>query len=170
MQSGVTMIEIPYWWDGEKLSLAATIATIRPDLIIDSQHGTPIPTTAPGLQQTEKGTPWQKSVRDHVLTLSLLAKDGQTHRIGKRKRRKTALVQPARRDTHSEAPDCLPSVTEPCKLTPGVLEWNKEGYSTLFKETGGSLMTGSARKPSAWTDIIDFQVQAEPDWKKHSCK
>lgn len=29
---GITLIPIPYWWDGRKDSLLATISKIRPDL------------------------------------------------------------------------------------------------------------------------------------------
>lgn len=33
IEKDITLIEIPYWWDNEKSSLAATIHKIRPDLI-----------------------------------------------------------------------------------------------------------------------------------------
>jgi hypothetical protein len=39
---GITLIEIPYWWDFGKSSLEATIQIHRPDLIHSSQ-GEPIP-------------------------------------------------------------------------------------------------------------------------------
>jgi hypothetical protein len=46
---GITLIEIPYWWDQQKASLAATIYSVRPDLIQDTTIiGTPIPKIPPG--------------------------------------------------------------------------------------------------------------------------
>jgi len=41
---GVTFLEIPYWWNGTKASLAATIHKVRPDLIPNAGNGKPIPT------------------------------------------------------------------------------------------------------------------------------
>ena len=34
-ENGITLIEIPYWWDFKKSSLIATIHQQRPDLILD---------------------------------------------------------------------------------------------------------------------------------------
>jgi hypothetical protein len=33
LQLGITLIEVPYWWDGKKESLAATIHHFRSDII-----------------------------------------------------------------------------------------------------------------------------------------
>src|SRR5690348_1608297 len=33
IENGITLIEVPYWWDFEKLSLISTIHDQRPDLI-----------------------------------------------------------------------------------------------------------------------------------------
>jgi hypothetical protein len=32
-EAGITLIEVPYWWDRSPLSLAATIQLHRPDLL-----------------------------------------------------------------------------------------------------------------------------------------
>jgi hypothetical protein len=45
-ENGVTLIEIPYWWDFKKESLQATIHQHRPD-IISAGTGTPIEMTPP---------------------------------------------------------------------------------------------------------------------------
>jgi hypothetical protein len=39
---GVTLVEVPYWWDGTRSQLEATIHLVRPDIIPISQ-GKPIP-------------------------------------------------------------------------------------------------------------------------------
>jgi hypothetical protein len=40
---GITLIEIPYWWDCKIESLAATIHKYKPDLIQQPKNATPIP-------------------------------------------------------------------------------------------------------------------------------
>ena len=40
---GITLIEIRYWWDGQKSSLAATIHQYRSDLLKEQLLGVPIP-------------------------------------------------------------------------------------------------------------------------------
>jgi hypothetical protein len=41
---GITLIEVPYWWDGTRAQLAATIHYKRPDLVpIESVQSPPIP-------------------------------------------------------------------------------------------------------------------------------
>jgi hypothetical protein len=47
MDKGITIIEIPYWWDKKKESLVATIHQHRPDLIKDPGIGIPIPIESP---------------------------------------------------------------------------------------------------------------------------
>lgn len=44
---GITLIEVPYWWDNTKSSLVATIHKFRPDLLPTSERGTPIPNEPP---------------------------------------------------------------------------------------------------------------------------
>jgi hypothetical protein len=44
---GVTLIEIPYWWDGTRASLEATIRSKRPDLILKDPLKEPISTVEP---------------------------------------------------------------------------------------------------------------------------
>lgn len=41
--AGITLIEIPYWWDYDKSSIIATIHQERPDIIKDPGSGKPIP-------------------------------------------------------------------------------------------------------------------------------
>jgi len=43
---GITLLEIPYWWDFTKESLLATIKQKRPDLVKECPHE-PIPTEEP---------------------------------------------------------------------------------------------------------------------------
>jgi hypothetical protein len=42
-ENGITLIEIPYWWDHKKESLAATINQLKPNLIQFPISGIPIP-------------------------------------------------------------------------------------------------------------------------------
>lgn len=35
-QAGITLIQVPYWWSGDKESLQGTIHLVRPDLVDDS--------------------------------------------------------------------------------------------------------------------------------------
>jgi hypothetical protein len=44
---GITLIEIPYWWDFKKESLIATIHQVRPDLIPQKGIGKAIPFEPP---------------------------------------------------------------------------------------------------------------------------
>jgi ATP-dependent DNA ligase len=41
--TGITLIEVPYWWDDTFESLCATIYNHRPDLFLEPPMGTPIP-------------------------------------------------------------------------------------------------------------------------------
>ena len=41
-EHGVTLVDIPYWWDKEKSSLVATIRQHRPELLQGEREGTPI--------------------------------------------------------------------------------------------------------------------------------
>jgi hypothetical protein len=43
LEKGITLIEIPYWWDKEKLSLISSIHKQRPDLIYTPINEQPIP-------------------------------------------------------------------------------------------------------------------------------
>lgn len=40
---GITLVEVPFWWDGTKESLLATVFRFRADIVDPSQIGTPIP-------------------------------------------------------------------------------------------------------------------------------
>jgi hypothetical protein len=40
---GITLIEVPFWWDRKRESLAATIFSHRPDLFAKQPRGNPIP-------------------------------------------------------------------------------------------------------------------------------
>lgn len=41
-EKGITLIEIPYWWDKQKSSLISTIHQSRPDLLAGEMTGEPI--------------------------------------------------------------------------------------------------------------------------------
>jgi len=54
--ANITLIEVPYWWDKQKTSLAGTIAKYRPDLIsttIDADFP-PIPSDSPSSSKSRK--------------------------------------------------------------------------------------------------------------------
>jgi ATP-dependent DNA ligase len=63
-QVGITLIEVPYWWDKKYSSLAATVYSQRPDLFTEKIQGTPIPNTGP--------TPKPKSLKDKKFMLSTM--------------------------------------------------------------------------------------------------
>ena len=44
---GITLIEIPYWWDFTRESLVASIHSYRPDVISAQGNGIPIPKEPP---------------------------------------------------------------------------------------------------------------------------
>ena len=44
---GITLIEVPYWWDKKISSLAATVYNQRPELFKEKPLGTPIPFNPP---------------------------------------------------------------------------------------------------------------------------
>jgi hypothetical protein len=64
---GITLIEVPYWWDRKHSSLAASIYSQRPDLFTEPIQGPPIPSTAP--TSTEQST---KSSNSHFFPYSKL--------------------------------------------------------------------------------------------------
>lgn len=43
MNEGITLIEIPYWWDRTRQSLGATVHKFRPDLLSQYKNFNPIP-------------------------------------------------------------------------------------------------------------------------------
>ena len=47
MERGITLVEIPYWWDRDKSSLMATIHGKRPDLLKHASGNDPIPKDPP---------------------------------------------------------------------------------------------------------------------------
>ena len=49
-RAGITLIEIPYWWDRSKTSIAATIHKYRPDIIPEAGAGQPIPEYPPNMK------------------------------------------------------------------------------------------------------------------------
>lgn len=59
---GITVIDIPYWWNKEIGSLKATIKKYRPELIQESNYEKPIPETAP-IQSTENS---QENYLTHI--------------------------------------------------------------------------------------------------------
>jgi hypothetical protein len=50
-KQGITLIEVPYWWDRKSSSLAVTVYTIRPDLFSQIPLGVAIPTIPPQTRQ-----------------------------------------------------------------------------------------------------------------------
>jgi len=63
MWNDVTLIEVPYWWDRSKETLAATIHVARPELVAAPPGVQPIPTSSPeGTELLElplsHGQPW----------------------------------------------------------------------------------------------------------------
>jgi len=46
-ENGITLIEVPYWWDFQQKSLLTTIHFVRPDLVPLPIDGTPIPKQLP---------------------------------------------------------------------------------------------------------------------------
>jgi hypothetical protein len=47
IRNGITLIEVPYWWDNKLESLQATLHSKRPDLIPMPSNGIPIPDQEP---------------------------------------------------------------------------------------------------------------------------
>jgi hypothetical protein len=55
LYEGITLIEVPYWWDRKNESLAATVYNQRPDLFTEQPTGTAIPLAPPvNVQQNVK--------------------------------------------------------------------------------------------------------------------
>ena len=44
-EKGITMVQVPYWWDRKISSLEATIHSVRPELFQEPPLGSPIPLT-----------------------------------------------------------------------------------------------------------------------------
>lgn len=42
-EKGITLVEVPYWWDMKKQSLGATVNKLRPELACEYKNDTPIP-------------------------------------------------------------------------------------------------------------------------------
>jgi hypothetical protein len=47
IENGITLIEVPYWWDFEKESLMGTIYKQRPELFLKPVEAQPIPNQPP---------------------------------------------------------------------------------------------------------------------------
>jgi hypothetical protein len=54
---GMTLIEIPYWWDHETSSLRATLHHYRPDLMPSPGNGQAIDSTVPQRYTTPRYKP-----------------------------------------------------------------------------------------------------------------
>jgi hypothetical protein len=52
--SGITLIEVPYWWDRKQFSLASSIFQHRPDLFSEPPIASPIPSSPPSEEQRIK--------------------------------------------------------------------------------------------------------------------
>jgi hypothetical protein len=55
---GISLVEVPYWWDFQKPSLIATIQSIRKDLLTDMRTGKPIPMELTATSSTGDLRPW----------------------------------------------------------------------------------------------------------------
>lgn len=53
-RAGISLIQIPYWWDEREETLAACIHHIRPDIMPDSRGGRLIPTKPPSKKNKKK--------------------------------------------------------------------------------------------------------------------
>jgi hypothetical protein len=51
---GITLIEVPYWWDRKSESLAATIYSQRPELFTEKPTASPIPLAPPPTPKATK--------------------------------------------------------------------------------------------------------------------
>ena len=51
---GITLIEVPYWWDRSISSLAVTIYNARPDLFNFEPKGKAIPLVPPSIDSLKK--------------------------------------------------------------------------------------------------------------------
>jgi ATP-dependent DNA ligase len=51
---GITLIEVPYWWDRKYESLEATIYSQRPELFTELPIGKPIPLTRPSIEKLKR--------------------------------------------------------------------------------------------------------------------
>jgi hypothetical protein len=63
-QCGISLIEVPHWWDGSIESLQATIHSIRPD-VLPSSHAPPIP-SQPTRRSIRKLSKTKKSKSESV--------------------------------------------------------------------------------------------------------
>ena len=46
-KAGITLVQVPYWWDAQRDSLEATIYSYRPDLYTVPPKSAPIPSEPP---------------------------------------------------------------------------------------------------------------------------
>ena len=53
-EAGISLVEVPYWWDRTADSLAATIYSHRPDLFAEKPQGTPIPANPPAVSNKDE--------------------------------------------------------------------------------------------------------------------
>jgi hypothetical protein len=76
--AGVTLVEVPFWWDFELESLRATVHQIRPDLISSPGLGVPIPSSIP---TTMKGAAFHIDIYSLKALCYLLLWNGTSKRI-----------------------------------------------------------------------------------------
>jgi len=65
MKAGITLIEVPFWWDFKKESLASTIHQIRHDIIMNIPSAAPIPQELPENLRKEKSNNLPLSLADN---------------------------------------------------------------------------------------------------------
>jgi hypothetical protein len=63
-KEGITLIEVPYWWDGNQSSLLATLYQVRPELVPSGEDiGDPIPLEPPKKLAYMKAYPCNNSLK-----------------------------------------------------------------------------------------------------------
>jgi hypothetical protein len=56
LRNGITLIEVPYWWNGKIRSLVGTVLRLRPELTLDNPAGEFIPPKPPTHKEKQEGT------------------------------------------------------------------------------------------------------------------
>jgi hypothetical protein len=61
-ENGITLVQIPYWWNRKCESLASTMYSNRPDLFSEPPLGNPIPLSEPVVQKKRRTSEESKLV------------------------------------------------------------------------------------------------------------
>ncbi len=98
-QSGITLIVVPFWWDKSMESLVGTIASARPDIIMNRKAGDVIPMEMPP-QLPQKGT-------QHFQLITLILAIGQNQ--GNQLKMLRTLFLPRIEKYHPKKGESLPT-------------------------------------------------------------